>query len=198
MTSAGARKPLPARSLVEFPAYSFIPTAMDKITHFGYKQVAESEKAAKVAEVFHSVAAQYDVMNDLMSAGLHRLWKRFAVAQAGLRPGMKVLDVAGGTADLTRLFLKEVGETGTVLVLEFSKVWKPLEPAYDLYSFKLLPLMGKLIAQDADSYQYLAESIRMHPGQEALKTMMETAGFAKVSYHNLTAGVVALHKGFKV
>ena len=120
MTSAGARKPLPARSLVEFPAYSFIPTAMDKIAHFGYKQVAESEKAAKVAEVFHSVAAQYDVMNDLMSAGLHRLWKRFAVAQAGLRPGMKVLDVAGGTADLTRLFLKEVGETGTVLLTDIN------------------------------------------------------------------------------
>ena len=244
---------------------------MDKTTHFGYQQVAESEKAAKVAEVFHSVAAQYDIMNDLMSAGLHRLWKRFTVAQAGLRPGMKVLDVAGGTADLTRLFLKEVGDTGTVLltdinfsmlregrdrmlnegrtppaiqcdgerlpfpddyfdcvsvafglrnmthkdqalaemnrvlkpggrllVLEFSKVWKPLEPAYDLYSFKLLPLMGKLVAKDAASYQYLAESIRMHPGQEELKAMMETAGFAKVSYHNLTAGVVALHKGFKV
>ncbi len=244
---------------------------MDKTTHFGYQQVAESEKAAKVADVFHSVASQYDLMNDLMSAGLHRLWKRFAVAQAGLRTGMRVLDVAGGTADLTRLFLKEVGETGQVvltdinfsmlregrdrmlnegktpptvqcdgerlpfpadyfdcvsvafglrnmthkdqalaemhrvlkpggrlLVLEFSKVWKPLEPAYDLYSFKLLPLMGKLVAQDSASYQYLAESIRMHPGQEELKTMMETAGFAKVSYHNLTAGVVALHKGFKV
>jgi demethylmenaquinone methyltransferase / 2-methoxy-6-polyprenyl-1,4-benzoquinol methylase len=244
---------------------------MDKTTHFGYQQVAESEKAAKVAEVFHSVAAKYDIMNDLMSAGLHRLWKRFAVAQAGLRPGMRVLDVAGGTADLTRLFLKEVGATGTVLltdinfsmlregrdrmlnegrtpptvqcdgerlpfpdnyfdcvsvafglrnmthkdqalaemhrvlkpggrllVLEFSKVWKPLEPAYDLYSFKLLPLMGKLVAKDAGSYQYLAESIRMHPGQEELKAMMETTGFAKVSYHNLTAGVVALHKGFKV
>ena len=271
MTSAGTREPLSVRSLVEFPAYSLTSSAMDKTTHFGYKQVAESEKAAKVAEVFHSVAAQYDVMNDLMSAGLHRLWKRFAVTQAGLRPGMKVLDVAGGTADLTRLFLKEVGEAGTVLltdinfsmlregrdrmlnegrtppavqcdgerlpfpsnyfdcvsvafglrnmthkdqaltemhrvlkpggrllVLEFSKVWKPLEPIYDLYSFKLLPLMGKLIAKDAGSYQYLAESIRMHPGQEELKTMMETAGFAKVSYHNLTAGVVALHKGFKV
>jgi demethylmenaquinone methyltransferase/2-methoxy-6-polyprenyl-1,4-benzoquinol methylase len=247
------------------------PTVMDKTTHFGYQQVAESEKAAKVAEVFHSVAAKYDVMNDLMSAGLHRLWKRFTVAQAGLRPGMKVLDVAGGTADLTRLFLKEVGDAGTVvltdinhsmlsegrdrmlnegrtpptvqcdgeklpfpnnhfdavcvafglrnmthkdqalsemnrvlkpggrlLVLEFSRVWKPLEPAYDLYSFKLLPFMGKLVANDPGSYQYLAESIRMHPGQEELKTMMETAGFARVSYHNLTAGVVALHNGFKV
>jgi len=271
MTPAGGLEPLPACALVEFMGFPLIPPAMDKTTHFGYKQVAESDKAAKVAEVFHSVAAQYDVMNDLMSAGLHRLWKRFAVAQAGLRPGMRVLDVAGGTADLTRLFLKEVGETGTVLltdinfsmlregrdrmlnegktpptvqcdgerlpfpsnhfdcvsvafglrnmthkdqalaemhrvlkpggrllVLEFSKVWKPLEPAYDLYSFKLLPLMGKLIAKDSASYQYLAESIRMHPGQEELKAMMETAGFAKVSYHNMTAGVVALQKGFKV
>ena len=244
---------------------------MDKTTHFGYQQVAETEKAAKVAEVFHSVAAQYDVMNDLMSMGLHRLWKRFTVAQAGLRRGMRVLDVAGGTADLTRLFLNEVGETGQVvltdinfsmlsegrdrmlnlgqtpptvqcdgerlpfpsdyfdcvsvafglrnmthkdralaemyrvlkpggrvLVLEFSKVWKPLEGAYDLYSFKLLPLMGKMVAKDAASYQYLAESIRMHPDQETLKTMMHTAGFEKVQYHNLTAGVVALHKGYKL
>ena len=244
---------------------------MDKTTHFGYKQVAESEKAAKVADVFHSVASQYDLMNDLMSLGLHRLWKRFAVAQAGLRVGMRVLDVAGGTADLTRLFLKEVGDSGQVvltdinfsmlregrdrmlnggktpptvqcdgerlpfptdyfdcvsvafglrnmthkdraltemyrvlkpggrlLVLEFSKVWKPLEPLYDLYSFKLLPLMGKLVAKDAASYQYLAESIRMHPGQEDLRAMMESAGFTRVRYHNLSAGVVALHKGFKV
>ena len=244
---------------------------MDKTTHFGYKQVAESEKAAKVADVFHSVASQYDLMNDLMSLGLHRLWKRFAVAQAGLRVGMRVLDVAGGTADLTRLFLDEVGDSGQVvltdinfsmlregrdrmlnggktpptvqcdgerlpfptdyfdcvsvafglrnmthkdralaemyrvlkpggrlLVLEFSKVWKPLEPLYDLYSFKLLPLMGKLVAKDAASYQYLAESIRMHPGQEDLKAMMESAGFTRVRYHNLSAGVVALHKGFKV
>lgn len=244
---------------------------MDKTTHFGYQQVAESAKAAKVAEVFHSVAAQYDLMNDLMSVGMHRLWKRFTVSQAGLRPGMRVLDVAGGTADLTRLFLNEVGDSGEVvltdinfsmlvegrdrmlnmgktpptvqcdgerlpfpsdyfdcvsvafglrnmthkdqalaemyrvlkpggrlLVLEFSKVWKPLEGAYDLYSFKLLPLMGKWVAKDAESYQYLAESIRMHPDQEALKTMMETAGFDQVRYHNLTAGVVALHKGYKL
>jgi len=243
---------------------------MDKTTHFGYQQVAESDKAAKVAEVFHSVATQYDVMNDLMSVGMHRLWKRFTVAQAGLRRGMRVLDVAGGTADLTRLFLNEVGETGQVvltdinfsmlvegrdrmlnlgktpptvqcdgerlpfpndyfdcvsvafglrnmthkdqalaemyrvlkpggrvLVLEFSKIWKPLEAAYDLYSFKLLPLMGKWVAKDAPSYQYLAESIRMHPDQETLKTMMQSAGFEKVQYHNLTAGVVALHKGYK-
>ena len=244
---------------------------MNKTTHFGYEQVAESEKAAKVAKVFHSVASKYDLMNDLMSGGLHRLWKRFAVSQAGLRQGMRVLDVAGGTADLTRLFLKEVGESGQVvltdinfsmlregrdrmlnlgktpptvqcdgerlpfptdyfdcvsvafglrnmthkdralaemyrvlkpggrlLVLEFSKVWKPLESAYDLYSFKLLPLMGKLVAQDSASYQYLAESIRMHPDQAALKSLMEAAGFMNVRYHNLAAGVVALHKGFKV
>ncbi len=239
-------------------------------THFGFKTVAESEKAAKVAEVFHSVARRYDLMNDLMSGGLHRIWKRFTVGQAGLRPGQKVLDIAGGTGDMTRLFLKEVGRTGEVvltdinysmlnegrnrllnegtitpvaqcdaeklpfpdnhfdcvcvsfglrnmthkdialaemfrvlkpggrlLVLEFSKVWKPLEPIYDTYSFKVLPKMGELITQDADSYRYLAESIRMHPGQEELKAMMEGVGFERVTYHNLTAGVVALHRGYK-
>lgn len=239
-------------------------------THFGFKTVAESEKAAKVAEVFHSVARRYDLMNDLMSAGLHRIWKRFTITQAGLRRGQKVLDIAGGTGDMTRLFLKEVGETGQVvltdinysmlnegrnrllnegsitptaqcdaeklpfadnyfdcvcvsfglrnmthkdqalaemyrvlkpggrlLVLEFSKVWKPLEPMYDLYSFKILPKMGQLITNDADSYQYLAESIRMHPGQEELKVMMQGVGFERVTYHNLTAGVVALHRGYK-
>jgi demethylmenaquinone methyltransferase/2-methoxy-6-polyprenyl-1,4-benzoquinol methylase len=239
-------------------------------THFGFKTVAESEKAAKVAEVFHSVARRYDLMNDLMSGGLHRLWKRFTISQAGLRPGQKVLDIAGGTGDMSRLFLKEVGAGGQViltdinysmlnegrnrllnegtltpvaqcdaeklpfpdnyfdlvcvafglrnmthkdvalqemhrvlkpggrvLVLEFSKVWKPLEPVYDTYSFKVLPRMGQLITNDADSYQYLAESIRMHPGQEELKALMESAGFERVTYHNLTAGVVALHRGFK-
>lgn len=239
-------------------------------THFGFKTVAESEKAAKVAEVFHSVARRYDLMNDLMSGGLHRIWKRFTVSQAGLRPGQKVLDIAGGTGDMTRLFLKEVGRTGEVvltdinysmlnegrnrllnegtitpvaqcdaeklpfpdnhfdcvcvsfglrnmthkdqalaemyrvlkpggrlLVLEFSKVWKPLEPLYDTYSFKVLPKMGQFITKDADSYQYLAESIRMHPGQEELKAMMEGVGFERVTYHNLTAGVVALHRGYK-
>jgi demethylmenaquinone methyltransferase/2-methoxy-6-polyprenyl-1,4-benzoquinol methylase len=239
-------------------------------THFGFRTVAESEKAAKVAEVFHSVARRYDLMNDLMSAGLHRLWKRFTISQAGLRPGQKVLDIAGGTGDMTRLFLKEVGRDGEVvltdinysmlnegrnrllnegtltpvaqcdaeklpfpdnyfdcvcvsfglrnmthkdialaemyrvlrpggrlLVLEFSKIWKPLEPIYDAYSFKVLPKMGELITQDADSYRYLAESIRMHPGQEELKNMMEGVGFERVSYHNLTAGLVALHKGYK-
>lgn len=239
-------------------------------THFGFKTVAESEKAAKVAEVFHSVARRYDLMNDLMSGGMHRLWKRFTVSQAGLRPGQKVLDIAGGTGDMTRLFLKEVGTKGQVvltdinysmlnegrnrllnegtltpvaqcdaeklpfpdnyfdcvcvsfglrnmthkdialsemyrvlkpggrlLVLEFSKIWKPLAPVYDTYSFKVLPKMGELITQDAESYRYLAESIRMHPGQEELKGMMETAGFERVRYHNLTAGVVALHMGYK-
>jgi demethylmenaquinone methyltransferase/2-methoxy-6-polyprenyl-1,4-benzoquinol methylase len=239
-------------------------------THFGFKTVAESEKAAKVAEVFHSVARRYDLMNDLMSGGMHRIWKRFTVSQAGLRPGQKVLDIAGGTGDMTRLFLKEVGRSGQVvltdinysmlnegrnrllnegtltplaqcdaerlpfpdnyfdcvcvsfglrnmthkdialaemyrvlkpagrlLVLEFSKVWKPLEPIYDAYSFKVLPKMGEFITQDAESYRYLAESIRMHPGQEELKAMMEGVGFERVTYHNLTAGVVALHKGYK-
>ncbi|HYP67670.1 MAG TPA: bifunctional demethylmenaquinone methyltransferase/2-methoxy-6-polyprenyl-1,4-benzoquinol methylase UbiE [Thiobacillaceae bacterium] len=243
----------------------------DKTTHFGYQRVAEGEKAAKVADVFHSVASRYDLMNDLMSAGLHRLWKRYAVLQAGLRPGMRVLDVAGGTADLTRLFLGQVGDSGQVvltdinfsmlrdgrdrmlnegrlpptaqcdgerlpfpgntfdcvsvafglrnmthkdralkemhrvlkpggrlLVLEFSKVWKPLAPLYDAYSFQVLPRIGKLVAGDESSYRYLAESIRMHPDQETLKDMMEEAGFFKVDYANLTGGVVALHKGYKV
>ena len=243
----------------------------ESTTHFGFQEVPEDEKAARVAEVFHSVASRYDLMNDLMSAGLHRLWKRFAVLQAVLRPGQRVLDVAGGTADLTRLFLKEVGPGGQVvltdinfsmlregrdrmlnlgqlpptvqcdaeklpfpdnhfdcvcvafglrnmthkdqalaqmarvlkpggrlLVLEFSRVWKPLAPLYDAYSFKLLPLMGKLVANDEASYRYLAESIRMHPDQENLKAMMEDAGLARVSYHNLAAGVVALHKGYKL
>lgn len=239
-------------------------------THFGFQTVAEEEKAKKVGEVFHSVASRYDLMNDVMSAGLHRLWKRFAVAISGVRTGDRVLDVAGGSGDLSRLFAKKVGPQGQVLltdinasmlgvgrdrliddgmavpalqcdaeklpfpsnyfdcvcvafglrnmthkdkalaemqrvlkpggrllVLEFSQVWQPLKPAYDAYSFKLLPLMGKLLANDAASYRYLAESIRMHPGQEELKQMMLDAGFGKVDYHNLTAGVVALHKGWK-
>ncbi|MDO9051004.1 MAG: bifunctional demethylmenaquinone methyltransferase/2-methoxy-6-polyprenyl-1,4-benzoquinol methylase UbiE [Methylotenera sp.] len=239
-------------------------------THFGYKTVAEAEKAKKVAEVFHSVASKYDLMNDVMSAGLHRSWKRFAVGVSGVSAGDKVLDIAGGSGDLSKLFAKEVGSTGQViltdinasmlgvgrdrmldaglnvpalqcdaeklpfpdqyfdcvivafglrnmthkdralaemqrvlkvggrlLVLEFSKVWQPLAKAYDAYSFKLLPLMGKLLAKDAESYQYLAESIRMHPDQEALKQMMMEAGLSKVDYYNLAAGVVALHKGYK-
>ncbi len=239
-------------------------------THFGFKTVAEEEKAKKVGEVFHSVASRYDLMNDVMSAGLHRLWKRFTVETSGVRPGDRVLDVAGGSGDLSRLFAKKVGPNGQViltdinasmlgegrdrllddgmnvpalqcdaeklpfpdayfncvivafglrnmthketalkemcrvlkpggrlLVLEFSKVWKPLAPAYDAYSFKLLPLMGKLLANDEDSYRYLAESIRMHPDQETLKQMMLEAGFGRVDFHNLTGGVVALHKGWK-
>lgn len=239
-------------------------------THFGFKTVAENEKAKKVAEVFHSVANKYDLMNDVMSAGLHRGWKRFAVSISGVSAGDKVLDIAGGSGDLSKLFAKKVGPEGQViltdinasmlgvgrdrmldaglnvpamqcdaeklpfpdqyfdcvivafglrnmthkdkalaemqrvlkvggrlLVLEFSKVWQPLSKAYDVYSFKLLPLMGKLLAKDAESYQYLAESIRMHPDQETLKQMMVDAGLSKVDYYNLAAGVVALHKGYK-
>lgn len=239
-------------------------------THFGFKQVPEAEKQAKVGEVFHSVAQKYDVMNDVMSVGMHRLWKQFALDTSGVKAGDKVLDIAGGSGDLSKLFAKKVGPTGEViltdinasmlgvgrdrlidaglnvpamqcnaeqlpfadntfdcvivafglrnmthkdvalkemqrvlklggrlLVLEFSKVWQPLEKLYDVYSFKLLPLMGKLIAKDAESYQYLAESIRMHPDQETLKQMMLDAGFNRVDYYNLSAGVVALHKGYK-
>ena len=242
----------------------------NKQTHFGFQTVNENDKARKVGEVFHSVAKKYDLMNDVMSAGLHRTWKRFAVSVSGVKSGDKVLDVAGGSGDLSRLFAKKVGATGQVvltdinasmlsvgrdrliddgasvpalqcdaeklpfpdnyfdcvivafglrnmthkdkalaemrrvlksggrlLVLEFSQVWKPLAPIYDAYSFKLLPIMGKLFAKDADSYQYLAESIRMHPDQETLKQMMLEAGLAKVDYYNLAAGVVALHRGWK-
>ncbi|MGA8862366.1 MAG: bifunctional demethylmenaquinone methyltransferase/2-methoxy-6-polyprenyl-1,4-benzoquinol methylase UbiE [Gallionella sp.] len=240
-------------------------------THFGFETVKEEEKARKVAGVFTSVAGKYDVMNDLMSAGLHRLWKRYAVSISGVRVGQRVLDVAGGSADLSRLFLKEVGNAGQVvltdinnamlrvgrdrlldagyttpvtqcdaeqlpfpdnyfdcvsiafglrnvthkeaalremyrviklggrvIVLEFSKVARPLEKVYDLYSFKLLPRMGQFIAGDADSYRYLAESIRMHPGQEELKQMMIDAGLERVEYFNLTGGVVAVHRGYKL
>lgn len=243
----------------------------DQQTHFGFKTVAEHEKAKKVAEVFHSVASKYDLMNDVMSAGMHRGWKRFAVEVSGIKAGDKVLDIAGGSGDLSKLFAKKVGAEGQViltdinasmlsvgrdrmidaglsvpalqcdaeklpfpdrhfdcvivafglrnmthkdralaemqrvlkvggrlLVLEFSKVWQPLSKAYDAYSFKLLPLMGKLLVKDADSYQYLAESIRMHPDQETLKQMMVDAGLSKVDYYNLSAGVVALHKGYKL
>lgn len=240
-------------------------------THFGFQTVAESEKARKVAEVFHSVARKYDVMNDLMSAGLHRVWKRFTVLQAGVKPGARCLDIAGGTGDISRLLAREAGPTGEVwltdingsmlgvgrdrlldeglmlpvaqcdaehlpfpdgyfdlvtvafglrnmthkdvalaemhrvlrpggklLVLEFSKVWKPLAPLYDAYSFKVLPRVGAWVAKDAASYQYLAESIRMHPDQETLKQMLQAAGFERVDYFNLTAGVVALHVGYKL
>lgn len=240
-------------------------------THFGYKTVAEEKKAQHVREVFNSVATRYDVMNDLMSAGMHRLWKSFAIAQSGVREGSRVLDVAGGTGDLSLAFAKKVGKTGQVwltdinnamltvgrdrladkgyllpaaqcdaekipfpddwfdcvtvafglrnmthkdaalgemlrvlkpggrlLVLEFSQIWKPLAPLYDFYSFQIIPRVGKAVANDAESYQYLAESIRMHPGQEELKGMMERVGFEKVEYFNLALGVVALHRGFKL
>jgi len=239
-------------------------------THFGFQQVKEEEKARKVAEVFHSVASKYDLMNDLMSGGLHRLWKAFAVAQSGVREGSRVLDVAGGSGDLTAAFAKRAGVSGQVwltdinnsmltvgrdrmldrghivpvaqcdaerlpfpdnyfdcvsvafglrnmthkdralaemrrvlrpggrlLVLEFSRVWKPLEKPYEWYSFKVLPWLGKRIADDEASYRYLAESIRMHPDQETLRDMMEQAGLRNVEYFNLASGVVALHRGFK-
>lgn len=249
---------------------------MDKneSTHFGYKTVKAEEKAGLVASVFHSVAAKYDVMNDLMSFGIHRLWKRYTLDLSGVRSGMRVLDLAGGTGDLAYKFAHRVGANGEVvladinesmlkvgrdkltdrgiagnisyvqanaealpfpdnhfdcitiafglrnvtdkdaalrsmfrvlkpggrlLVLEFSKPQSPLiAKAYDAYSFSALPVMGKLVANDAESYRYLAESIRMHPDQETLKGMMESAGFEKCDYHNLTGGVVALHRGFKL
>ncbi len=249
----------------------FSNPAMNKTTHFGFETVAEEEKSRRVAGVFTSVAGKYDVMNDLMSVGLHRLWKRFAVSVSGVRQGQRVLDVAGGSADLSRLFLQKVGDTGQVvltdinnamlrvgrdrlldagittpttqcdaerlpfpdnyfdcvsiafglrnvthkdaalremhrvlkpggraIVLEFSKIAKPLEKIYNAYSFKLLPKIGQIIANDADSYRYLAESIRMHPGQEELKSMMQTAGLERVEYFNLTGGVVAVHRGYKI
>ena len=243
----------------------------EKNTHFGYQTVSESEKAAKVAQVFHSVAARYDVMNDLMSAGLHRLWKAFTIGRAAVRPGMKVLDIAGGTGDLARAFAKQAGAQGEVwltdinesmlrvgrdrliddgvvlpcvvcdgeslpfadnyfdrvtvafglrnmthkdralaemtrvlkpggklLVLEFSKIAAPLAPVYDWYSFKVLPWLGKKVAGDADSYRYLAESIRMHPDQEKLKEMFGQAGLSRVQFFNLSAGLTALHEGVKL
>ncbi|MBX9894764.1 MAG: bifunctional demethylmenaquinone methyltransferase/2-methoxy-6-polyprenyl-1,4-benzoquinol methylase UbiE [Nitrosomonas sp.] len=243
---------------------------MSKTTHFGFNTVAEEEKAGRVAEVFHSVAERYNLMNDLMSMGLHRLWKRFAIQASGVRMGDKVLDIAGGTGDLSALFLQKVGSSGEVwltdinnsmlsigrdrmiddgtptpvaqcdaeklpfpdnyfncvsvafglrnmtrkeialkemlrvlkpggviIVLEFSKVWKPLQSAYDAYSFKILPAMGKVITNDAESYRYLAESIRMHPAQFELQELMQQSGFDRVEFFNLTAGIVALHRGYK-
>jgi len=244
---------------------------MSKTTDFGFEKIPEDEKARRVARVFDSVAARYDLMNDLMSAGLHRMWKRFTAEQSGLRPGQRVLDVAGGTADLAIQFARRVGASGEVvltdinpamlargrdrmldsgilapavqcdaeqlpfpdahfdcvsvafglrnmtrkeralaemhrvlkpggrlLVLEFSRVWQPLQPLYDAYSHKVLPLLGKLVANDGDSYRYLAESIRVHPGQEQLKALMEQAGLERVEYFNLSAGVVALHRGYRL
>ena len=245
----------------------------EKTTHFGFTDLPESEKAGRVAGVFHSVAARYDLMNDLMSFGIHRVWKQITIESSGVRPGGRVLDLAGGTGDLAAAFSKRVGDKGQVvladinsamlevgrdklidtgnynriqwvqadaeklpfeeksfdcvtiafglrnvtrkeealksiysvlkpggrlLVLEFSKPASPiLEQIYDKYSFELLPKMGKWVTGDAESYQYLAESIRKHPDQETLRAMMETAGFSQASYTNLTGGVVALHKGFR-
>jgi demethylmenaquinone methyltransferase/2-methoxy-6-polyprenyl-1,4-benzoquinol methylase len=239
-------------------------------THFGFQSVEEGDKARHVRGVFDSVASKYDVMNDLMSGGMHRAWKAYTVMVANLREGQQVLDIAGGTGDLSLAFAKKVGVTGRVvhtdineamlrtgrdrlinkglvlptlvcdaealpfpdghfdlvsvafglrnmthkdralaemcrvlkpggklLVLEFSKVAKPLEKAYDWYSFSVLPRLGSLVAGDASSYRYLAESIRMHPGQEELKTLMKQSGFGHVDYHNMTGGIVALHVGIK-
>ena len=243
-------------------------------THFGYEQVATEEKQGKVAEVFHSVADKYDVMNDLMSAGVHRLWKRYTIETSGAKKGDTILDLAGGTGDLAIKFTRIVGPTGKVtlsdinpsmlengrerltnmgiagnieyveanaeelpfedntynittmafglrnvtdkaaalrsiyrclkpggklMVLEFSKPVVPgLNTVYDLYSFKLLPFIGKVVANDEESYRYLAESIRMHPDQDTLQGMFEEAGFEKCSYHNMTGGIVALHIGYKL
>jgi demethylmenaquinone methyltransferase/2-methoxy-6-polyprenyl-1,4-benzoquinol methylase len=245
----------------------------EKTTHFGFKTVEEEKKVDLVAEVFHSVAAKYDVMNDVLSMGIHRVWKRFTIDCSGIRKGQKVLDLAGGTGDLTAKFSRVVGKTGQViladindsmlkvgrsklrdmgiadnvnyvqanaeelpfpdnhfdlvtiafglrnvtdkdkalasifrvlkpggrlLVLEFSKpLYQPVSQFYDFYSFNILPKLGKLIANDSESYQYLAESIRMHPNQDTLKSMMDNVGFEGTEYFNLSVGIVALHRGYK-
>lgn len=242
-------------------------------THFGYREVDRQDKAGMVGQVFDSVASRYDVMNDLMSVGIHRIWKRFTIELSGVRRGNNVLDIAGGTGDLAAKFAPMVGDTGSVvladinanmlsvgrdrlidkgvpgnlhyvqadaqylpfpdehfdcitiafglrnvtdkdlalrsmlrilkpggrlLVLEFSKPKNPLlSRAYDAYSFSILPAMGRLVAGDSESYQYLAESIRMHPNQETLRDMMQEAGFARCDYHNMTGGIVAVHRGVK-
>ena len=249
------------------------PVKDHQTTHFGYQDVPVADKQQKVADVFHSVAQKYDIMNDLMSGGIHRLWKRFTIEMSGARQGHQILDLAGGTGDLTALFAPRVGDSGKVvladindsmlkvgrdrmidrglvnnieyaqvnaeclpfasntfdcvtiafglrnvtdkqkalesmfrvikpggrlLVLEFSKpVYPWLSKIYDQYSFNLLPKFGKWVTGDAESYRYLAESIRMHPDQDNLKSMFETAGFEDCEYHNLTGGIVALHRGFK-
>ena len=246
---------------------------MDKETHFGFETIQESEKNSKVANVFNSVATKYDIMNDVMSLGLHRLWKKFTIETSLIKKSDKVLDIASGTGDLAQLWAKKLSKddqgqvwvcdinhnmlniardrlinqgnilpivqcdaeklpfpdnyfniisiafglrnmthkeialkeiyrvlkrNGKILILEFSKIYKPLSSIYDFYSFKLLPLFGKIIANDFESYKYLAQSIRIHPDQETLKSMLEETGFINVSYNNLSAGIVALHKGFKI
>lgn len=245
----------------------------DNKTHFGYQTVASADKATLVKGVFDSVASRYDLMNDLMSGGLHRLWKHFAIEQAAVRPGQTVLDLAGGTGDLAAKFARDIGVDGQVvladinaamlkegrrrlvdrgivnnlslaqvdaenlpfadrsfdcvaiafglrnvtdknaalrsmyrvlkpggklLILEFSKPARAIQPAYDLYSFRVLPMLGRFVASDEDSYQYLAESIRMHPDQDTLVAMMQDAGFERCRYNNLTAGIVALHVGYRI
>ena len=244
----------------------------DKMTHFGFRDVPVEEKIRHVRTVFDSVADNYDLMNDLMSFGIHRLWKRYAINMAGIRPGQRILDLAGGTGDLTRLMAPLTGPDGHVvlsdinaamlsngrsalldhgisgnvtfalanaeqlpfpdhsfdlvtiafglrnvtdkqhalhemqrvlrpggrlLVLEFSRPAPVLKPVYDFYSFNILPRLGKLVAHDADSYRYLAESIRMHPDQQTLQGMLEQAGFEQCDYHNLSGGIVAIHRGYK-
>lgn len=250
------------------------PGSNDAVTHFGFREVPVQAKAGLVAQVFDSVATKYDLMNDAMSFGIHRIWKQFAVGQSGVRTGQHVLDVAGGTGDLAAKFAKRVGSAGNVvvadinaamldvgrrrladrgiagnvefvqadaerlpfgddqfdcvsiafglrnvtrkdaalasmfrvlkpggrlLVLEFSQpIFPGLGTLYDVYSFSLLPLLGRIIANDESSYRYLVESIRKHPDQETLKSMMEAAGFEKVHYFNLSGGIVALHRGYKL
>lgn len=250
-----------------------MPDENPQTTPFGYQQIPVEQKVERVREVFDSVATSYDLMNDLMSFGLHRIWKRFAAGLCGIRSGEQVLDLAAGTGDLTRLLARRVGPTGQVvmsdinrsmleqgrdrlldqgitagiellqanaeqlpladnhfdcviigfglrnvtdkqaalaemhrvlkpggraLILEFSKPLAALQKPYDTYSFKILPALGKLIARDGDSYRYLAESIRMHPDQQTLRRMMEEAGFSRCHYYNLAAGIVAVHRGYKI